>query len=592
MSFRRARAAVLCVLVAIAAASSSAISARQSGFASERPVGLLVDFLAVEADGTPVVDLQPSEVEVRVNGRVRAVRSLRRVATAPAAPSAARGVPAPFGTNDTVATGRRFVLVIDQESLTVEHVHLLRTAVEGLLPDLTPADQTMVVALPFGGVTLPFTADTTRLRLAVARLAGQGRRDETGSDLACRTRRFLESLEGFLREQAGRSSPLTEILFTAGLAAPRRDAPTGLAPGACELLVKDFQRVTVASGIARANFFVVLPDDVRMAAGGLRGSVLGSDNPLEGIEHIAGATGAVRVPLDATGTKSLLRVARESAAYYVAELDPERDEAFGRSRPFDVRVLRRGVTVRARPEITFERPSGQAASKRPVLPDLLASRESFTDLRLRVAGFTVRGPDARLRVGVLVEPVEPAVPLASVGAVLVESDRVVAGWTAADPLGRPLLGAMAAVPGTYRLRVVAIDSGGRIGAAEDVVEVGLVSVGPLALSSLLLGISRDDELMPRLQFGDEPAAIASFDIYGGVPGMGVSATLKVAREVEGPAVVTVPIALKRAGESRVVAMGAVPLGALPPGDYVVRGEIRLEDGTTGRVVRTLRKLPR
>ena len=39
--------------------------------------------------------------------------------------------------------------------------------------------------------------------------------------------------------------------------------------------------------------------------------------------------------------------------------------------------------------------------------------------------------------------------------------------------------------------------------------------------------------------------------------------------------------MTRADDTRVVATGTVPLGALPPGDYVVRGIIRLEDGTTG-----------
>ena len=34
----------------------------------------------------------------------------------------------------------------------------------------------------------------------------------------------------------------------------------------------------------------------------------------------------------------------------------------------------------------------------------------------------------------------------------------------------------------------------------------------------------------------------------------------------------------------------MPLGALAPGDYVVKGIIRLENGTSGRVVRTLRKV--
>ncbi|OFW25606.1 MAG: hypothetical protein A3G21_05580 [Acidobacteria bacterium RIFCSPLOWO2_12_FULL_66_21] len=596
----RAHIATVVTLLALAplvTGSADGGSARQSRPASERPAGLIVDFIAVQADGTPALDLESSEVEVRINGRVRPVRSIRRVATAPvpAAPDAAPGAPVPFGTNDTIAAGRSFVLVVDEQSLTAGQAQLFRSAVEGLLPGLTPADQTMVVALPYAGVKVPFTSDTARIRLAVAGLSAQGTRNETGSDLACRTRQFLESLDGFLHHHAGRSSPLTVVLFTAGLAAPRRDAPMALAPGMCELLVSHFQRITVAAGAARANFFVAQPDDVGMTGVGWRESIggtgyLGSDNPLEGIEHIAGATGAVRLPLDATGTKALLRVARESAAYYVAELDPERDEIFGRSRSLGVRVLRRDVTVRARPEITFAEPSRGAATIRLALPDLLASREPFTDLPLRAAGFTVREPGARLRIGVVVEPVDPLASLASVGAVLVDgAGGIVARWVASDTLGRPLLGAMTAPRGTYRLRVVAIDSAGRIGAAEDVVEIGLTSVGPLSLGSLLLGVSRYDTLVPQLHFSTEPAAIASFDIYGGAAGMRVSATLEVSRDLNGPPLVTVPLALSRADEGRVVATGAVPIGALAPGDYVVHGVIRLEDGTTGRVTRTLRK---
>ena len=73
-------------------------------------------------------------------------------------------------------------------------------------------------------------------------------------------------------------------------------------------------------------------------------------------------------------------------------------------------------------------------------------------------------------------------------------------------------------------------------------------------------------------------------------GQRLSATLEVARDLDGPAMSAVPLALTRADDTRVVATGVVPVGALAPGDYVVRGIIRLEDGTTGRVVRTLRKV--
>jgi hypothetical protein len=147
-------------------------------------------------------------------------------------------------------------------------------------------------------------------------------------------------------------------------------------------------------------------------------------------------------------------------------------------------------------------------------------------------------------------------------------------------------------PGTYRLRVVALDTAGRSGAAEDTIEAELKQVGPLTLGSLMLGVSRAEGTRLLLEFGPEPTAIASFDIYGGEPGLRMTATLEVARDVSGPPLTTLPLALKRADDSRVVATGAVPLGALAPGDYVVRGVIKLEDGTSGRVLRTLRKAAR
>src|SRR5204862_1926580 len=123
----------------------------------------------------------------------------------------------------------------------------------------------------------------------------------------------------------------------------------------------------------------------------------GSDNPLEGIEALAGVTGAARLSLDATGTASLVRVAKETSAYYEAELEPVAGEVFGRSRPLAVKVNRRGVTVRARPEITFAdtaRPSPRLA-----VSDLLGATEPLTDVRLRVGGFSVREGEGRLRVG-------------------------------------------------------------------------------------------------------------------------------------------------------------------------------------------------
>ena len=600
----RACAVVVSMLAALASGAADRVSARQSQVAGERQPGLTIDFGAVQADGTPVTDLQSSDVEVRIADRVRIVRSLRRISTAPAPAGRSLGeggavrMPPPYGTNDSVAVGRRFILVVDQESFAAGAQQMLNDAVEGLLPQLTPADQTMVVALPFGGVKVPFTSEPARVRVAMAAVSSQGSRNETGSELACRTRRFLESLDGFFKDHSGRGAPLTVVVFTAGLAGPRRDAAMALAPGMCELVVNDFRRAAAAVAAARANIYLLQPADVGIStATRSRESIsgagfLGSDNPLEGIEHFAGVTGAARLPLDATGTASLLRVARESSSHYVAEIEPERGEVFGRSRSLSVRIARRAVTVRVRPEITFTETIRTPTTKLTV-SELLGSPGAFTDLRLRIGGFTVRDAEGRLRVGVVVEPVDPAATLASVGAILIAGDdRVVGRWFAKDATERPLLGAMLAPPGTYRLRVVALDTAGRPGAAEEVVEAGLTTVGPLSLGSLMLGVSRSEGTRLQLEFASEPTAIASFDIYGGAAGLRMTATLEVARDPNGPPLVTLPLTLARADEGRVVATGAAPVGALPPGDYLVRGVIRLDDGTTGRVMRTLRKVAR
>jgi hypothetical protein len=69
----------------------------------------------------------------------------------------------------------------------------------------------------------------------------------------------------------------------------------------------------------------------------------------------------------------------------------------------------------------------------------------------------------------------------------------------------------------------------------------------------------------------------------------LTAVLEVARTPDGPPLVAVPLAITGTGEQQFLAMGTVVIGALPAGDYLVRGIIKLGDGATGRVEATLRK---
>src|SRR4029453_19441364 len=114
-----------------------------------------------------------------------------------------------------------------------------------------------------------------------------------------RTRTGLGSLEGMLNSLAGGEGPTTVVFISASEFGPRRDAPATLAPGMCELTTRVFERMGGAAAPARAHFWVVQPDQV-MLRGSLAQETIagtgfsGSDNPLEGLEHIAGVTAAER----------------------------------------------------------------------------------------------------------------------------------------------------------------------------------------------------------------------------------------------------------------------------------------------------------
>jgi len=289
----------------------------QTPGARERAAGPAVDFLAVGPDGLPVTDLLPAEVEVRVEGRRRVVRSLRRVSAAPTFSGVLPAAPLapPYGTNSRSDTGRTFVLVIDEGSFSAGREQPLRSAVDGLLQRLISTDRVMMATVPYRGERVALTREHHRLRTAMAAFSGQRARDETGSAMACRTRLVLQSVEEILDGFRGAPEPVTMLLLTAGLAAPRRDAPMTMAPGMCELQAVDFQRIGTAAGAARANLYVVQPDDVGATAAGRPESIsgagfTGSDNPLEGIEHLTGVTGGSRVPLTASGTMASLSGSR------------------------------------------------------------------------------------------------------------------------------------------------------------------------------------------------------------------------------------------------------------------------------------------
>jgi hypothetical protein len=342
----------------------------------------------------------------------------------------------------------------------------------------------------------------------------------------------------------------------------------------------------------------VMPDPAYEVA--TYNSPSGSANPVEGLEHLAGVTGGLRMTLATAQQRPLDRVLSETSGYYIVAFEPAPSDRNSEHHGLEITIAREGVNERARPTIAIAaaRPDDPVPTLTP--SDMLREARVYRDLPLRTTGYSSRGavPDEP-RVIIMGEAAEPTAALVAAAAGVFDSDgRLIAQWTAnSSDLGqRATLGALTAPPGTYRLRFAARDADGRTGTADTDIQVGLTGGAGFELSSVVLGLSRPSganaavAFQPRMEFTTEPVAIAYVEVYGGQAGDRVGAMVEVASSIGGPPLVALPLALEPTREpDRFQATGAVPIGGLPAGDYVVRVSVGAEGQQATTVTRTLRK---
>ena len=104
---------------------------------------------------------------------------------------------------------------------------------------------------------------------------------------------------------------------------------------------------------------------------------------------------------------------------------------------------------------------------------------------------------------------------------------------------------------------------------------------------------REGHFSPRLDFGTEASAMAHVEIYGASAGEAVGAVFELARTANGPAMLTLNGTFAATHDlDRFLVTAALPIGALPPGDYVVRATVAAQGKAGGRVLRALRKVGR
>ena len=573
----------------------------------------LVDLFPISRSGMPVTDLRPEEVSIKLDGKTRPVRfvELTRIAEPPrpvADPMPVSDLPEPYGTNKPPAEGRTILIVIDDESFRPGVERPMRAALHELIANLPALDRVAVATLPHGGLKTDLTTKRDAVLAAIDGVVGLAPPSQLSTEVACRTRFTLEALAGLLADLRGGRGPTTVLFFSSGMFGPQRGDTlqnTRLTPGSraptsntCDIRLDDFQNVGVAAAGARARFYIIQPDQA-LSGGGVQIEVAaGSNSSLNlrsGLEFLAGATGGQQLSVAVTGDNPLLRMVRETSSYYVVGFELEPADVTGASHTFDMSVTRDGVSVRVLPQFAMSRNTRTRSSTGGGSPkEMLRETTVFRGLPIRVAAFASRYlDDQSLKVISVAEPIDPSIPLTGAAVALFDTTgKLTAQWTAteAELSQLPLTAVLQAPPGQYRLRVAAVDQTGRGGTADSDVFVELVPAGSLKLSSLVLGLMRNNRFVPKLEFGPEPVAISSLEIYGGSAGARVNALIEVASTLNGPPVIQMPLVIEPTDSpNRFTATGAVPIGNLPPGDYVVRALIGLEGQPSGRVVRTLRK---
>jgi VWFA-related protein len=566
------------------------------------PEAIAIDFFAVGPEGS-VFDLRPDEVSLKLDGRARPIRSLRYVNLPyrdPNRPPAEAPVDLdpPFGSNALTPDARWVTIVLDHESIRAgTERNAINTTIR-YVRMLGPRDRVAYVRMPNGGVEIDFTTNHDQVVDALRNFRATAPRDPTEQERSCRSRLLLNTLSEYIRGLTPIQGPKSVVVVSTGVLNPRRDAPMLGPPGPCEIRQIYFQEVSTAASMARAHLFVVQPDDVTMDSprtvftDRTASRFAGADEDRAGLESLAGVTGGDFMRVVGPDDPTLTNVAGGLTGYYIATFDVNPPERNGAMHRVEVSVSRERVRVRTNPEVHLPRHEGKAVNASA--ETMLRNGLLYRGLPIRATAFTSAGDGGRVKILAVLEGLERDVKFkeAVFGLIDVRRGKLVAQWTANEDerAGSQVITAGAGAPGPYRLRVAAIDVSGRRGTAEYEFAAELTPADPLSVSAMALGVSRDGSFSPKLVFGTDQAAVAYFEAYGQVSGPdAVTARLEVAASPEGRAIVTAAPRVVPQGALRRQVIGALPIAALAPGDYVVRAIVSVDGRPVGRIMRTLRK---
>lgn len=553
-----------------------------------------IQFHAFGEDGQPITDLKADDITLKINGKPRTLASLTLVENTSIHPKTS-DLPLPYATNMLTRAGRNFYILIDDDSITTGREGDFRDAMHALTAEIAEGDRIGLMTTQ-GQVSITPTPDVPRIAIAANGIAGKGSAVESSSDAQCRSSHVLSDIR-MLLATAG-SGPTTLVVFSGGLSAPAEKvvqvgrstrsaiggqaAPQSALEDMCAIRPDDFETVGRQAEAGGADVYVF---DLTQAM------AAHSSAQDDGLSSLAGVTDGEFITIGGNAQAAMSKLLRETSSYYVASFNAEAADRTGQPVRLEVKSTRAHVHLRAHQSLVI---APDVTGRGPSPKDMLRVALEYRDLPLRATGYSSRDPSgADLKVVAAFEPTDPSGTIASASVALFdEKNTLKKQWTAqpADLSKRPVLGALTAPPGTYRLRVAAVDASGHAGTVDYPMTVELPRADPLQLSSLVLGTQANGKFVPRLDLGGEPVAIGYLEIYGVPRGATVGLKLDVAKTDDGASLATADTTVAQGpSEDARIAFGGFDIDNLQPGDYLMRAIVTLDGKPVGRVVRTLRK---
>ena len=255
---------------------------------------------------------------------------------------------------------------------------------------------------------------------------------------------------------------------------------------------------------------------------------------MSGLGDLAASTRGTLFNVIGTGDNVFERIAIQTSAFYLLGVEEAAGDRDGKRHRIDVEVRRRGVTLHSRRAFVLSSAASARRTPEENLIDALRSPFAVAELPLRATTFVTqdRGSDkVRLMVAAEVGAAGAMPAEYTLGYALVDRDGKVAGgvqreqgrWhpPTAARLRRSSTSARRSLePGTYSLRLAAVDSEGRRGSVIHTVSAWQMAGEAFAFGDLFVGNMPEAGVMvkPGVEPHVDNGALAAFiELYSTTP---------------------------------------------------------------------------